>query len=95
MGGIWPRAAATMAMRLRPMPARTLWRAIARERRPTWSASATRSIRSTVITTSAASVETVGGLLDRARSLDHDARARRPRHAAHEGDRRGEDQRAR
>ena len=41
------------------MPARTLWRAMWSARRPMWIASATRSTRSTVMTASAVSEETV------------------------------------
>ena len=54
-GGMNPSAANTIATRLRPMPARTLWRAIASERLPMRTASATRSTRSTRMTASAVS----------------------------------------
>src|SRR4051794_15661848 len=58
-GGRWPNAATTMATTLRDMPATTLWRAIDIVRLPIRTASATRSIRSTVMTASAVSLDTV------------------------------------
>src|SRR5664280_1616506 len=48
-----------IAPRLRLIPAITLWRAMNSARRPTCRASATRSTRSTVMTASAVSEETV------------------------------------
>ena len=59
VAGSHPTAATPMASRESPMPATTLWVAMARERRAMTTASPSRSSRSTVRTTSAASDEAV------------------------------------